>query len=237
MMKKWKWLPSPAMAVAVVALMAASAGGTAYAITVTSADIVNGTIRNVDVHDNTLTGAKIRESTLGIVPNSDRLDGFHANQFVRKAEVFTGFFSCDGGAWLPLFGSDTYFTSGSLRFSTNFATFRCNVNLPHGARVTQVAFSVRDLEINGNVGCRMVRTNQAVSIGAETQMASVMSGGTPENVRLTTTSITEPVINNANFSYYLQCTSGPNSNRGLYGGMVRYRVNGQQGAAAIAEGN
>ena len=241
-MKKFKWLPSPAMVVAVVALMAATAGGTAYALTVTSADIVDGTIRNVDIRNrtitrgkvvlNTLTGAEIRESTLGIVPNADRLDGFHASQLVRKAESFTGYFSCAGTAWENASSGSTHFSSGSLKFSTNFATFRCSVNLPHGARVIAVNFGVRDLEAASNVFCFMFRTNMTAAIGTETLMASVNTNGTPENVRISTTSITGPVIDNQNFAYYLSCSAGANSNLGLYGGIVRYTVSGQRGAGS-----
>src|SRR5215216_511732 len=89
--------PSPAMAIAFVALLVALSG-TAVALpgtnTVNSGDIVNNTIRSkdvrnntvrskdvrngsltgADVQDNSLTGADINESTLGTVPNAN-----HAN--------------------------------------------------------------------------------------------------------------------------------------------------------------
>ena len=89
--------PSPAMAIAFVALLAALSG-TAIALpgtnTVNSGDIVNNTVRgkdirngtvggkdikngsvkSADVGDNSLTGTDINESTLGQVPNAN-----HAN--------------------------------------------------------------------------------------------------------------------------------------------------------------
>jgi hypothetical protein len=86
--------PSPAMAVAFIALLAALSG-TAIALpgtsTVDSGDIVNGTIRGKDIHknavtgkkvkngslksadvrDNSLTGTDINEGTLGTVPSAN----------------------------------------------------------------------------------------------------------------------------------------------------------------------
>ena len=70
-------IPSPAMAVALVALFMAM-GGSAYALVITSGSIKNNTIRSVDVRNAGLLGKDIRhdgsaaraikESTLGTVP-------------------------------------------------------------------------------------------------------------------------------------------------------------------------
>jgi hypothetical protein len=89
--------PSPAMAVAFVALLAALSG-TAIALpgtnsvdsgdirnntirskdirnnNVRSGDIRNGTVTGTDVRDNSLTGADINESTLGKVPSAAQAD-------------------------------------------------------------------------------------------------------------------------------------------------------------------
>ena len=72
-------IPSPAMAVALVALFMAM-GGSAYALVVTSGSIKNNTIRSQDVRNgglvgkdvraNGLGGRAIKESTLGAVPSS-----------------------------------------------------------------------------------------------------------------------------------------------------------------------
>ncbi|MEA2454781.1 MAG: hypothetical protein QOI45_1043 [Thermoleophilaceae bacterium] len=72
-----RFLPSPAMVVAVTALVM-SLGGSAYALVITGKSIKNGTvttkdIRNkslsgVDVRTDGLGGAAIKESTLGPVP-------------------------------------------------------------------------------------------------------------------------------------------------------------------------
>ena len=73
-------IPSPAMAVALVALFMAM-GGSAYALVITSGSIKNNTIRSVDVRNGGLLGKDLRhdsvggraikESTLGTVPGLD----------------------------------------------------------------------------------------------------------------------------------------------------------------------
>jgi len=72
-----RFVPSPAMVVALTALFLAL-GGSAYALvitgksirnnTVTGSDIRNGSLRGKDVHAGSLGGRAIKESTLGIVP-------------------------------------------------------------------------------------------------------------------------------------------------------------------------
>ena len=72
-------IPSPAMAVALVALFMAM-GGSAYAFVITSGSIKNNTIRSVDVRNggligkdigaNRLGGRAIKESTLSTVPSA-----------------------------------------------------------------------------------------------------------------------------------------------------------------------
>ena len=72
-------IPSPAMAVALLALFMAM-GGSAYALVVTSGSIKNNTIRSADVRNGGLLGkdfrkdgvggGAIKESTLGTVPGA-----------------------------------------------------------------------------------------------------------------------------------------------------------------------
>ena len=87
-------IPSPAMAVALVALFMAM-GGSAYAFVVTSGSIKNNTIRSVDVRNGGLSGTDIRhdgiggravkESTLSTVPGA-----FVAHGAARYAVVNAG---------------------------------------------------------------------------------------------------------------------------------------------------
>jgi hypothetical protein len=74
-----RFIPSPAMAVALLALFMAM-GGSAYALVVTSGSIKNNTIRSADVRNRALLGkdmrpngvggGAIKESTLGTVPGA-----------------------------------------------------------------------------------------------------------------------------------------------------------------------
>ena len=81
-------LPSPSLAVALVALFFAM-GGTAYALVITGKSIKNGTVTGVDVKNrslrggdvmgNTLDGEEVNESALGPVPSAD---GIHRTAVV-----------------------------------------------------------------------------------------------------------------------------------------------------------
>jgi hypothetical protein len=59
-----RFLPSPAMAVALLALFMAM-GGSAYALVITSGSIKNNTIRSVDVRNNSLLGKDVRSNGIG----------------------------------------------------------------------------------------------------------------------------------------------------------------------------
>ncbi len=89
-----RFLPSPAMAVALLALFMAM-GGSAYALVITSGSIKNNTIRSADVRNGALLGKDMRsngvggraikESSLGPVPSA-----FVAHASARYAVVNAG---------------------------------------------------------------------------------------------------------------------------------------------------
>jgi hypothetical protein len=97
-MKRFLRLPSPAMVVAIIALVVASSGVSYAVATVTSGDIVNGSIRNPDFKDGTLRGQEakrdgfgggaIKESTLGKVPAATSADEF-GGMTARRITAFT----------------------------------------------------------------------------------------------------------------------------------------------------
>jgi len=74
-----RFLPSPAMVVALIAL-AMSLGGSAYALVITGKSIKDGTVTAKDIRNHSLTGndmrhdglggGSIKESSLGLVPSS-----------------------------------------------------------------------------------------------------------------------------------------------------------------------
>ena len=70
-LKHW---PSPAMAVALVALFVALGGSASALVVVTSKNIKNGTIRGKDIHRRTITSARIKRNSLnGSVINESSL--------------------------------------------------------------------------------------------------------------------------------------------------------------------
>jgi hypothetical protein len=105
-MRKTTWRPKHATVVAYLALFVALATGSAWAAaTIGSSDIKRKAIKTRHlakgavetrkigpeavkggkVAPDTLTGINIDESTLGQVPDSDRLDGLHATGFLRSS--------------------------------------------------------------------------------------------------------------------------------------------------------
>jgi hypothetical protein len=117
-MKRFR-LPSPAMVVALGALVMSVGGNVTAAALITSAGIQDNTIRTVDVRDgtlksvdvtngtltgadvkdatlqgadvanNSLTGADVKESSLGQVPSAGKVDGLDANSIIRVARMST----------------------------------------------------------------------------------------------------------------------------------------------------
>jgi hypothetical protein len=156
------------------------------------------------------------------------------SRWVRKATVQTGYYSCAGSAWESALGSTVYDTFNSLKYriSGDIGTFRCSVEIPHGATITAVRFSVVDSDPT-DVTCRLDRTNMAASIGTEVHMASATTTGTPGAVRIEDLSINSPVVDNAQYSYFAQCSvEGTTIATGVYGANIEYTVSGLNGAAS-----
>ena len=79
--------PSPSMIVSLIALFVAL-GGSAYALTVTGGQVVNGSLTGKDIRKNSLTGRQIRESKLSKVPKAkvaDRVGTRTAAQVTTRA--------------------------------------------------------------------------------------------------------------------------------------------------------
>jgi hypothetical protein len=156
------------------------------------------------------------------------------SRWVRKATVKTGYYSCAGTAWESALGSTVYDTFNSLKYriSGDPGTFRCSVEIPHGATITAIRFSVVDSDPT-DVACRLDRTNMAASIGTEVHMASVTTSGTPGAVQLEDIAINSPVVDNAQYSYFAQCSvEGSTINAGVYGANIEYTVSALKGVAS-----
>lgn len=130
--------------------------------------------------------------------DADTLDGVDSTGFLTKAETFTRHWSCTGTAFQPLDSATEWDGAAEgLRFRTTTSgqgVFRCNVDLPDGATVTQVSFSLLDSSATEEVSqVEMWRINDVTAIGTETQMTAAGSTGiaaTPGAVQLSDTSVT-----------------------------------------------
>jgi hypothetical protein len=80
--------PSPALAIACIALFVAL-GGTGYAVvnlprnSVGTKHLKRNAVTSPKLRDNAVRGADVNEATLGIVPNADALDGLDSSAFIR----------------------------------------------------------------------------------------------------------------------------------------------------------
>jgi len=119
--------------------------------------------------------------------------------------------------------------------------FLCDPGLPHGAEVTKVQFTIRDVTDQAEVRyCALVRTGLSAlsAIQEPTVMAQVPSTGRvakPGVVRRSTTSITGAIIDNQKFGYTLQCqldwdeATIAADGAGIYGANVTYRIDSADG--------
>jgi hypothetical protein len=96
-MHGWLKRPSPALLVAIIAIVFAI-GGAAYAGSkVGTHDLENGAVTAAKLHRkavttkkikrDSVTGAKVKESSLGTVPNANAVGGLPANNLVRVASA------------------------------------------------------------------------------------------------------------------------------------------------------
>jgi hypothetical protein len=158
------------------------------------------------------------------------------SRWVRKAAVQTGYFSCAGTAWESVLEGTIFQTSNSLKYRTGGTTpavFRCGVQLPHGATITAARFSVKDSDAT-DVTCSLWRTDMVTDIGSDNpSMASATTTGTPGNVQISDTSVTNAMVDNGQYSYFVQCDDlGSTASVGIYGANIEYTVSGLNGAAS-----
>lgn len=146
--------------------------------------------------------------------------------------------SCHAFGFTPLdtaTGSDYAATKRYRTGTDGSGFFVCDPGLPHRAVVTKVQFSVWDGAGSSQVQyCGLYRSG-LYARNSETveALASVPSTGlaeAPGFARLTDTSITNAVVNNNNYAYWLQCNLGQaGQSLGLYGADVYYTITATNG--------
>jgi hypothetical protein len=168
-----------------------------------------------------------------------RVQAYGDSRWVKKAAVQTGYFSCAGTAWESVLEGTLFETSASLKYRTGGTTpaiFRCSAQLPHGATVQAVRFTVKDSDPT-DVTCSLWRTDMTTTIGTDPpEMAIAATTGTPGAVQISDTSVADAVVNNARYSYFLQCDDhGSTASAGIYGANIEYTVSGSKGAASAPD--
>ncbi|MFN8623253.1 MAG: hypothetical protein U0869_21150 [Chloroflexota bacterium] len=154
---------------------------------------------------------------------------------VAPAATVTGAASCPGVGFMPTGSGVQLSEDGVARYFTGFAaTFRCPIQLPQGARVTAVRFSVND----GRPGtsaefsitdCQLQRgAIDPASSTVVTMAGPLSSGDQPGKVVLSDTSITGATVDNRRYAYWAQCSIGGTDVAAvpvyLYGVDIRYTV-------------
>ncbi len=143
------------------------------------------------------------------VVNADRVDGLDSSQLARTDQV--QHFSCMGSDMAPLTSGIEYATTASYRYSTSGdISFSCPVHLPDAATVTGFAGDVYDNTASWQTNCTLRRVDADAGF---VDMAQTPGSGLTETPAYTTLSddtITNAVIDNAQYAYTASCV--------LYGG-------------------
>jgi len=152
------------------------------------------------------------------------------------APVMTYYYNVDGNSMINRDDSndDKFFRpagTGYLHIGAGVAPFdmtgRCNVNLPQGAVITEVATWVYDNDAAGNISIQLQR---AVNGGGAALMANLATtdAGTSTGVQLlSTTSIGSPVVDNENYRYNASCRlvqSAANTNVRFYNVRIAFTL-------------
>ncbi|MDL5051554.1 hypothetical protein QQ054_36730 [Oscillatoria amoena NRMC-F 0135] len=107
----------------------------------------------------------------------------------------------------------------------NAAYFVAPVDLPDGATITTVSAWIFDSDATYDIGIHLVRSFYGSCCGSLTTMATVSSSGSPSQTSISTSAITNPVVDNANYSYFLIYTTVENqTSNGLYNVKINYTI-------------
>lgn len=155
------------------------------------------------------------------------------------AATQTRSFSCPGNGFYPRDSETPYFDEDVVARGTDTDDwFYCAATLPSAAVVTQVQFTVRDDATNHQFQyCGLIRVSLVASDHAAfltmAQVTTPNIADAPGFVRASSTSISGATINNAKYSYYLQCKFNFNGNivdtLSLIGADVIYKISPANG--------
>jgi len=148
------------------------------------------------------------------------------------ATTFTRVASCNGFGFMPLTSTSGYASNQTRRtVGASPDIHTCALDLPHGAVVKAVRFTLHDEAPAGHVGCALRRNHLSPpDQGADTlaSVAGTTDPATPGTVVRTDSSIDTPVVNNQRFSYWAECFMN-NPGVGVVGVSVTYTITAAKG--------
>jgi len=155
----------------------------------------------------------------------------------EAATTYTRSASCAGLDFYPTDSATSYDNDGTVRRRTasdGTGTFRCDPGLPTGAVVQKVQFTLRWDGPPGSVWQCQLRRSGLTPATADT--ASTIAhvpdpGGSVNGIqfRQSSSAITNGVIDNANYGYWLECTIPDYYGSGIYGADVIYTITAAKG--------
>ena len=141
------------------------------------------------------------------VVNATKVDGLDSTQFVRSDVSATGHTSCIGSMMTPEFGDMDWFVDGSSVYPTAGDNwFVCQLHFPEDATITSFSGYFRDNHITAGARCELRRT--VWEDGTASAIAEPDATGdafTSAYVVKSTTTISEPTVDNALYSYWAEC--------------------------------
>jgi hypothetical protein len=183
--------PSPALVISIVALVAACAGSAVAATVITSSQIRNGTIQNVDIKSGTISSSKLTKGVQNILKRKPAAasTGKIAYEHVRKAgpenqpiNVLSRVSSMKVPAGAYVVTANTIMTAFTNTTNPLEALFNTNSSVG-GACVLEMGgvsasalqtIAINDRQTPSTLGMQLTRT-----VGAETEIVLKCTGGLP----------------------------------------------------------
>ena len=179
--------------------------------------ILDGSILNRDIANGAVNSSKIND---GSVVNADISAGAAiSDSKISYDTTKTGHLSIPPSAFAPETQSNSYMQKDGFYLYTTAAGiqgFFAPVQLPHGAKVTKVTFEVYDNHGTYSLTCQLRRRSAS---GGTTSLQSLASRGTSaasaigswQNLEDTSIVAGRDVVDNINYSYFLEAEFSGNS--------------------------
>jgi hypothetical protein len=179
------------------------------------------------------SNGRLPNNIIAKAPDSAKLGGKSPTAYLLRSAIDTRTFSCGGSSMVPGDNVTEYGTDGPLVAGPG-GSFRCNAVLPDGAVVTKASATVRNNDPTGEVVCALARSRLDIAtIDFDTMATMGPAAPNAGDTVVTTTAITDPVINNATYTYRVSCrwdgdgTDG--YDQGVFGARVTYQVSAANG--------